>query len=113
MEVMNYAIQIPEISLILCRYNFKTYPTEPELFRRAKEKGIGVVAMKTLAGARGEDLSKFQSPHTTFRQAALKWVLSNPDISNLVISISSRDQVDEFVQASGHAMTEGEQAVFG
>jgi len=104
MEVMNFAVEIPEISLILCRYNFKTYPQEPELFKRAKEKGIGVVVMKTLAGARGEDLSKFKGSQTTYRQAALKWVLSNSNVSNLVISVSSRDQVDEYVLASGRPM---------
>jgi len=100
MEVMNFALEIPEIALILCRYNFQVYATEPELFKKAKAKGVGVVGMKTLAGARGEDLSKFKGRGTTFRQSALKWVLSNPDVSNLIISISSRRQVDEFVKAS-------------
>jgi predicted aldo/keto reductase-like oxidoreductase len=108
MEVMEYAITIPEFSVILCRFNFMTYPTEPELFKKAKAAGVGVVAMKTLAGARGADVSKFRDRQTTFKQAALKWTLSNPDVANLIISISDRSQVDEYVQASGSAMTVGE-----
>lgn len=101
MEVMNYAVSVPDISVILCRYNFRVYPTEPDLFKKAREKGIGVVVMKTLAGAREADLSKFKDKGASFKQAALKWVLSNPDLSNLIITISSRDQVDEYIQASG------------
>ncbi len=101
MEVMNYAISVPEISVILCRYNFRVFPTEPDLFKKAREKGIGVVVMKTLAGAREADLSRFKDRGANFKQAALKWVLSNPDLSNLIISISSREQVDEYIGASG------------
>lgn len=111
MEVMNYAIRVPDISVILCRFNFRVYPVEPDLFKKARENGIGVIAMKTLAGAREADLSRFKERGATFKQAALKWVLSNPDISNLIISISSREQVDEYAAASGHSMKEPEQGV--
>ncbi|MBI4549936.1 MAG: aldo/keto reductase [Candidatus Omnitrophica bacterium] len=109
MEVMNYAVGVPEISLILCRYNFREYPAEADLFRKAKEKGIATIAMKTLAGAREADLSRYRDGGATYKQAALKWVLSNPDLSNLIISISSRDQVDEYVLASGRRMNEAEE----
>lgn len=120
MEVMNYAIQIPDISVVLCRYNFLAYPTEPELFQKAKAKGVGVIAMKTLAGARGQDLDSFKDKYTTYKQAALKWVLSNPHLSNLIISISSKEQVDEYILASGRPIEKDEQgalnayaAIFG
>ncbi|MBI4431762.1 MAG: aldo/keto reductase [Candidatus Omnitrophica bacterium] len=111
MEVMNYAIEIPIIDLILCRYSFMDYPAEPDLFRRAKEKGVAVVAMKTLAGARGENLAPFKSKHATYKQAALKWVLSNQDISGLIISISSPEQVDEYKLASGPVLTTADSAL--
>lgn len=112
MEIMNEAVDMNDVDLILCRYNFKTYPTEGELFKKAQEKGIGVVAMKTLAGARGAQLESFKAPNTTFRQAALKWVLSNKDVSNLIISISSTKQVDEYVLASGYGMAPSEARLF-
>jgi predicted aldo/keto reductase-like oxidoreductase len=35
------------------------------------------------------------------KQAALKWVLSNPDISNLIITIVNKKQVDEYAKAAG------------
>jgi hypothetical protein len=110
MEIMNHAITIPEFSVMLCRYNFLSYPGEAELIRRAREAGVGVVVMKTLSGAKGADVDAFRDRYTTFKQAALKWVLSNPDLSGLVISISHREQVDEYARASGSAMTGAEAA---
>ena len=108
LEVMDHAIGIPQFSVILCRYNFLQFPDQPELFRRAREKGFACVAMKTLAGARGQDLAAFRDRHATFKQAALKWVLSNPDLANLVVSINATDQVDEYVRASGTPMSDEE-----
>ncbi len=101
MAVMNYAVTIPEFSVFLNRINFRAYPGQPEFFQQVRAKGLGMTVMKTLSGARHADLKPFQGEKTTYRQASLKWVLSNPDISGLVISISSREQVDEFMLASG------------
>jgi len=101
MDVMNYAVDIPDFNVLLCRYSYKAYPDQDELFQKAQSKGMGVVAMKTLGGARGEDLRAFEGSGTTRKQAALKWVLSNKHISNLIITMSSNTQVDEYVQASG------------
>jgi hypothetical protein len=101
MQVMGYAIDAGPFDVLLGRYSFLDYPEQQELIRRAAAQGVAFVAMKTLAGARGADLDAFRGRQTTFKQAALRWVLSNPDLANLVISISSRRQVDEYVPASG------------
>jgi predicted aldo/keto reductase-like oxidoreductase len=66
--------------------------------------------MKTLAGAKGADLDRFRDRQATFKQAALKWVLSNARLSNLIISISNRRQVDEYVPASGAALADSDHA---
>lgn len=108
MEVMDYAMHIPEFSVLLCRYNFMAYPTEPAFIKKANEKGVAVIAMKTLAGARGEDLTGFRDQYTSYKQAALKWVLSNQDVGNLIISMSSKQQVDEYALASGRPMLQKE-----
>jgi len=105
MEVMNYALDTDRFDTILCRYSFLDYPQQQELFRRAKAQNIGVIAMKTLAGAKGENLKEFRTGKTTVKQAALKWVLSNPDITNLIISMRNIDQIKEYMAASGSALT--------
>lgn len=105
MEVMNYAVDSGKLDVILCRYNFMNYPTQPDLIKKCAEKNVGFIAMKTLAGARGADVEGFRDKYTSFKQAALKWVLSNPGVSNLIISISDRNQVDEYAAASGKSLT--------
>ena len=104
MEVMHHAIDSGRFDVLLCRYSFLDYPEQNGLIEKARARGIGVVAMKTLAGAKGADLDKFRDRYTTFKQAALKWVLSNPGLSNLIISINSTRQVDEYVPASGRPL---------
>ncbi len=111
MDVMNHAVDSGKFDVILCRYSFLDYPTQQDLIRKAKAQGVGFIAMKTLSGAKGADLSSFHRKMTTFKQAALKWVLSNPDVSNLIISISSFAQVDEYAPASGQELTVADQKV--
>ena len=104
MDVMHYAVDSGRFDVLLCRYSFLDYPEQNTLIEKARAKGVGVIAMKTLAGAKGADLDKFRDRYTTFKQAALKWVLSNPNISNLIISINSTRQVDEYAPASGRPL---------
>jgi predicted aldo/keto reductase-like oxidoreductase len=110
-DVVRYAIDSGPFDVVLCRYSFLDYPDQQEWIDRAAAKGVGFVAMKTLAGAKGADLDRFRSPQASFKQAALKWVLSNPKVSNLIISISSTKQVDEYVAASGSPLTTADLAL--
>ena len=73
----------------------------PELIARAHGEGVGVMVMKTLKGARMNDMRAFERPGRTFSQAAFRWVLSDPSVDGLVISMTSTDAIDEFVEASG------------
>jgi predicted aldo/keto reductase-like oxidoreductase len=73
----------------------------PPLMKQAHAKGIGVVAMKTLMGARLNDMRPYEWQGATFAQAAFRWVLSNPDIDGLVVSMKSREEIDEYLMASG------------
>lgn len=75
----------------------------PERLARAHEKGIGVLTMKTLMGARLNDMRPYEESGATFSQAAFRWVLSNPNVDGLVISMTSREKIDEYLVASGQA----------
>ncbi len=111
MEVMQHAVGSGKFDVLLCRYSFLDYPDQDKLIANAHERGAGFIAMKTLAGAKGADLDKFKDRYTTFKQAALKWVLANRRISNLVISINGKRQVDEYAVASGQPMTRADLAI--
>lgn len=104
--VMARAVDSGRFDVIMVAYNFKNWPDLGNIFHRAHERGVGVVAMKTLKGARHTQLADFTpTERESFAQAAFKWVLSNPDVSGLVVSISSYQQIDEYLFASGQPLT--------
>ena len=57
--------------------------------------------MKTLMGARLNDMRPFEDEGRTYAQAALRWVLSSPRVDAALISMTSPDNIDEYVGASG------------
>ena len=119
-ECLDYAIDKELVDVILCAHNFAQdpdfyarlrnvfhfvdlQPDLPRVLEKAKSKGIGVVAMKTLMGGRINDLRAFERPGGTFAQAALAWVLSSGRVDAALISMTGRAVIDEYVGASGRA----------
>jgi hypothetical protein len=76
-------------------------PDLPRVLRKARERGIGVVAMKTLRGARLNDMRPYEAGGATFAQAALRWVLASGLADALVVTMESPAAVDEYLGASG------------
>ncbi len=121
-ECLEWAIDAGRVDVILCAYNFGQDPSFyqrftrdfdfvaiqtdlPRVLKKAKAKGVGVVAMKTLRGARLNDMRPYEKNGATFSQAAFRWVLSNPDVDALIVTMTSTEQVDEYLGASGARAT--------
>ena len=119
-ECLDYAIDRNLVDVILVAYNFGQDPAFYERFTRAfdfianqkglprvlanaREKGIGVIVMKTLMGGRLNDLRPYEWPGSTFAQAAVRWVLSSPYVDALVVSMMGPKMIDTFLRASGKA----------
>jgi predicted aldo/keto reductase-like oxidoreductase len=119
-DCIAHAVDNDLVDVLLVAYNFgqdpafyesltrsfnriATHPGLPGVLHRAREKDIGVVAMKTLMGARLNDMRPYETGDSTFAQAAFRWTLSNPDVNALVVSMTSTTQIDEYLQASGAA----------
>ncbi len=124
-ECLDYALDTNGVDVILVAYNFGQDPSfsqkftgsfdfiarQPELPRvlqKAKAKGVGVITMKTLMGARLNDMRPFERGGATFAQAAFRWVLSSPNVDALIISMTSRGVIDEYLVASGSQSAAGE-----
>jgi predicted aldo/keto reductase-like oxidoreductase len=118
LECLDYAIASGKFDVMLVAYNFGQDPSFlqfftrsfdfiainqelPQRLRKAKAAGMGVIAMKTLRGARLNNMEPYQQDGATFSQAAFRWVLSNPAVDALIVTMQSPKQVDEFVAASG------------
>ena len=91
--VIDAAAGLNTFDVILTAYNFKqTYANElTTAIKKANKAGIGIVAMKTLAGGGFLDKEKTKPINST---AALKWVLSNPDVTTTIPGMTDFDQLD-------------------
>lgn len=91
--VIDAAASMGEWDVILAAYNFQLADIETidVAVKKAADKGIGIVAMKTLAGGGFMDKEKTRPINST---AAIKWVLSHPDIATTIPGMTTFDQLD-------------------
>lgn len=117
-ECLDYALDRDMVDVVLVSYNFgqdpafyerftrgfdfrARQPDLPRVLEKAKTRNVGVIAMKTLMGARLNDMRPFEKDGATYAQAAFRWVLSNPDVHALIISMTDTGVVREYLGASG------------
>ena len=90
--------------VVLVIYNHQEGPEIEHLVADARKKGIGVVAMKVFAGGRQGNLKEFVNKDVSYPQAAIRWVLSNPNIDTCIPTMSSYSHVEEYVAASAQPL---------
>jgi len=101
-EVANAAIDSGKFDVMMLAYHHGIWPEISDVIARARrEQDMGVVAMKTLKGAKHHGLAGFRDEADSYAQAALKWVHSDPNVSCAVISFFELQHVDEYLSASG------------
>jgi predicted aldo/keto reductase-like oxidoreductase len=100
----NWLIDNTNIDMIMPGMNYMTKGLEPVL-AKAKKKDIAVVAMKSMSAARKVDYSAYAQEGRTVRQALLKWMLAQPNIDTVSLSMRTYEDIDEFVSASGDAQS--------
>ena len=110
-EIANAAIDSGRFDVMMLAYHYGMWPNFGHILDKASQNDVGIVAMKTLKGAKHENLAGFRDEADSYTQAAFKWVLSNPAVGCLVVSISTHEQVEEYVYASGKAVNTADVAV--
>jgi hypothetical protein len=101
-DLLMTAVESGHFDLIMPAFNFMKFPRVPEVIKAAHAKDVGVIAMKTLAGAREMSLDAKGTP---FEQAAFKWVLKHPEVSGLVVTMKRVGDLDNYLPASGEKFT--------
>jgi uncharacterized protein len=92
-EALRAAADAKVYDMAMTAYNFKTEKKDAmnEALAYAAKAGMGIVAMKTTAGA-ARDKNRTQPFNIS---AALKWVLQNPNISSIVSGMSSVEELQK------------------
>ena len=96
---------------MMLAYHFGMWPSFGHILEKAKQHDVGIVAMKTLKGAKHTNLANFRDEASAYSQAAFRWVLSNPNVSCLVVSFYEPQHVDEYLYASGTQPTASDVAL--
>jgi predicted aldo/keto reductase-like oxidoreductase len=131
-KMLAYLAKLGQIDVVLTTYNFamrsvdaamNTNPDAPktdmtEAIRSARKAGLGIVAMKVLAGgvsrvqrgdrlygANPQALSKRLS-QTGVPVAAIKWALKNESVDTAIVCMTDYDQFDENLRAMAEPYTE-------
>jgi aryl-alcohol dehydrogenase-like predicted oxidoreductase len=112
-SVIDGAIKSGVIDVVLLAYNFAMDPAIEAALGRAKEAGIGLVAMKVMAGgfrrAKPGDKTQELLKRDGAMVAALKWVLKNPKIDTTIPSMTDMEQLDANLKAMGTKFSEADE----
>ncbi|WP_321477746.1 aldo/keto reductase [uncultured Paludibaculum sp.] len=102
-EMIPFLIEKKRTDVLLMSYNFTMDPELDTLIDKANAAGMGIVAMKVMAG--GFRQNKQGSPmfeklsKTGTMAAALKWAVRRPAIHTSIPGIMDSDQLDENFKA--------------
>jgi aryl-alcohol dehydrogenase-like predicted oxidoreductase len=91
----------------LVSYNFTHSKDLKEAVALASKSGIGIVAMKTQAGGYKKERMGGLSPH----QAALKYVLTDQNVSCAVPGVTTIEQIEECAAVMGTSFSKGDSDV--
>jgi aryl-alcohol dehydrogenase-like predicted oxidoreductase len=111
-EVFPAAIKARHFDVILTSYHFAMDRSIEKLIQAAKDAGIGIVAMKVMAGGfrkspyyPSDDNTRSRLSKEGAMLAALKWTLKNPNVDTAIPSIIDMDQLDEDLKAMAAPFT--------
>jgi predicted aldo/keto reductase-like oxidoreductase len=105
-ELLMAAVKSGQFDVIQPSFNFMKFPQLPDVMKAAYKSGVGVIAMKTLAGAKETNI---EIRGEEFSQAAFKWVLKYPEISGLIVTMKTASDLDLYLKASGAKFTAADQ----
>jgi hypothetical protein len=128
---LNAPVMLPHMlqrggtDVTLVGYNFTFKPEVTEAIRAARQAGMGIIAMKVLAGgfARIQNSApRFEgTPHglvQTLKQdgamtAAIRWALSNESVDTSAVCMSDFEQVEENIGAMSQPFSENDRKLLG
>ena len=101
--------------VVLAAYNFTMDASMNQAIEIASKAGLGVVAMKVMAGGprrlKPGDPNLKRLAQEGAMLAALKWVIKKPNIATTVPSITDMDQLDENLKAMSNPLSAGEEKI--
>ncbi len=109
-NTLGEALASGRFDVVLMTYNHLESAAAEPLIAKARAAGIGTVAMKVFAGGKQGSLRSLAGEREKYSRAAMRWVLGNPAIDGLIITMSTFSHVEDYVANSGMALRRGDLA---
>jgi predicted aldo/keto reductase-like oxidoreductase len=112
-QLLPWMVQKGVFDVVLTAYNFTMDAGMEQAIATAAKAGMGVVAMKVMAGGirsvrPGNPLyDRLTQPGALL--AALKWVVNKPNVATTIPSMTDNDQLEENLKAMGTPLSAGDQ----
>ena len=97
-----------KVEVVQPQYSFASDSSYGPALEKLHQAGVGLVAMKVMARARGRGRDTGPKRPPEFFAAALKWTLKNPTIATTVPSMTDMDQLDQNFAAMAQAFTDAD-----
>jgi len=118
-EIIPLAIRLNHFDVMLVSYNYTMDPSIEGLLASAKEAGLGIVAMKALAGGVRPTVPAYKAPLNMLNRlkrpgaalAAVKWALKNRNVDAVLPGIVDMEQLDEDLSAMASPFTDADARV--
>jgi hypothetical protein len=107
-KMADYLLQSDLFEAVIPMYNFTMDAEMHAAAKKVHDAGIGVIAMKVMAGGLRSDKPLPQLKRPGALAAALKWALNNPNVDAAVSSATSMEQVEENARAMTDPFTDSE-----
>jgi hypothetical protein len=116
-EMLTHLVRRGQTDVALVSYNFTMKPELTRAIQVARQAGMGIVAMKVLAGGfsriqRGDRLYGVNPENLTgtlkragAMLAAVKWALKNSSVDTAIVCMTDFDQLDENLRALSEPFT--------
>jgi len=112
-QLLPWMAQKGVFDVVLAAYNFSMDPGMEQAIAAAAKSGMGVVAMKVMAGGfrrlppDNPMYKKMTQPGALL--AALKWVVNKPNVATTIPSMTDMDQLEENLKAMAHPFSAGDE----
>jgi hypothetical protein len=112
-EMIPWLVQKGATDVVIAIYNFTRDPGVDPVLEEASKAGMGLIAMKVMAGGfrrvRPSDPLYAKLQRQGALLAALKWVVKNPHIHSTIPSMTDTAQLDENLRAMAELYTPEEE----
>ena len=107
-KMVDYLVESDLFEAVIPIYNFTMDAEMHAAVKKVHDAGIGVIAMKVLAGGLRSEKPVPQLKRPGAPVAALKWALNNPNVDAALTSVAGMEQLEENVRAMTEPFTQSE-----